>query len=239
MRKRLVVLVLIAFALSHFISKAAGGVTLLYPNLQAMPATEVRIESSSGHKLLRFTTTSWNSGNGPLELIAGAVDPDLSKQLVYQRIYADGGARQDFLAGSFVWHSAHKHFHFEDYAEYRLRPVDGGSESYGAKVTFCVMDTDRVNTDLPGAPRRAVYTTCGNKKQGISVGWGDTYGYRLQGQSIDITGVADGDYYLIMVIDPLNRIQETNENDNTSQIRIHISGKRVRVIDGPAAAFAD
>ncbi|NIN68375.1 MAG: hypothetical protein GTO63_27445 [Anaerolineae bacterium] len=35
----------------------------------------------------------------------------------------------------------------------------------------------------------------------MSVGWGDTYGYRLEGQSLDITGLADGTYVLRIVID--------------------------------------
>ena len=210
----------------------AGSVSELRPSLEARPASDIRLESSGGSTLLRFSTTSWNKGLGPLELRAGEVVA--SRQNVYQRIYNDDGTFFDSLAGDFVWHEAHSHFHFENYALYTLEPVSapGASARTSSKTTFCVMDTTRVNTKLPNAPKRAVYDTCGSLIQGMSVGWGDTYKYYLAGQAIDITGLPDGDYNLIIEIDPQNKIAEIDESDNVATIGIRLSGGAVEVIGG-------
>src|SRR3989344_3948922 len=205
------------------------------PNLKALPASDIRLVQNGGSTELRFSTTGWNNGAGQLEVRAGEIDKVNGKQLVYQRIYMDDGSfSRDELVGSFVWHESHNHFHFEDYAIYTLQPVlaPGGSEQFGHKTTFCIMDTTRMNTKLPGAPKRAVYDTCGSEVQGMSVGWGDTYGYQLAGQEIDITGQPDGDYKLIIELDPKNKLVETNEGDNVSPVDIRITSGTVSVIGG-------
>jgi hypothetical protein len=128
----------------------------------------------------------------------------------------------------------HNHFHFEGYADYTLQlgAAPGASDRLGHKTTFCIMDTTRMNTKLSGAPKRAVYDTCGSEIQGMSVGWGDTYGYQLTGQDIDITGQPDGDYKLIIELDPKDKLVETNETDNISTVDIRIANGTVSVIGG-------
>jgi hypothetical protein len=142
----------------------------LKPNVQPLPAHDLILVQ--GGTTLRFSTTTWNSGDGPLELIAGETGP--AGQNVYQRVYLSDGGYYDRLAGTFEWHPAHNHFHFGDYAEYMLQPINapGGSQRTGRKTTFCVMDTTKVNTRLSGAPKRPVYASCGSTFQGMSVGWG-------------------------------------------------------------------
>lgn len=68
-----------------------------------------------------------------------------------------------------------------------------------------------------GSPSSQVYPTSDNQVQGISVGWTDVYSSGLAGQQINITGVANGDYWLEVVVDPLNHILETDETNNTSR----------------------
>src|SRR5262245_60181270 len=165
----------------------ASAQTLLPPNLKAMPAGNIYIvnDTAAGTITLRFATTSWNSGTGPLQLEAGTVDTGSGKQQVYQRLFADDGSSVLHLAGWFEYHPAHQHFHFDDYALYTLQPVNapGGYQMTGSKTTFCVMDTTKVS-NLPGSPGSAVYNTCGSTIQGMSVGWGDTYGAHLAGQEL-------------------------------------------------------
>src|SRR5262245_28965703 len=197
----------------------------LRPNIRALPASELSVATdlATGRPELRFSATTWNAGGGPLELLAGETGG--AQQNVYQRIYRTDGTYYDVLAGEFVWHPAHNHFHFEDYALYSLQPLNapGSSARTSQKTTFCIMDTDKVNLGLAGAPRKAVYAACGNTRQGMSVGWGDTYGSYLPGQSIDLSDWADGDYKLTIVADPQNRIIESLENDNSACQIIHIS----------------
>jgi Lysyl oxidase len=216
----------------------------LQPNVQPFPASQpALVRDASGRTQLLFSTTSWNSGDGPLELIAGARDSTSLKQDVHQRVYLSDGNFYDRLAGTFVWHPEHNHFHFEDYAVYTLQPFNapGGSARTGSKTTFCLMDTTQVNTSLPGAPTSAVYTTCHPDVQGMSVGWGDTYGRTLAGQSIDFTANPSGDYTLMIEIDPKKRLLESDDGDNTScaLLRINVTTLTVQVLGSGCDTVVD
>jgi hypothetical protein len=223
---------LLAVTLSFALAASAQE---LRPNLQPFPAFDLHFSTNSGTgtSQIRFSTRSWNKGMGPLELVAGEVVS--SGQNVYQRVYNSDGTYQEYFAGTFVYHPAHNHFHFNDYALYQLDPINapGGSSKSGSKTTFCIMDTNKVDGSLPGAPPNAVYTTCEATIQGMSVGWADTYGYPLEGQSVDITGNPSGDYCLSIQIDPKGRLLETDDTDNVASALVHIDMERstVTVID--------
>jgi hypothetical protein len=202
----------------------------LLPNLVALPASELQITVADGVRELRFSTTSANLGEGPFEIIGGATSG--GSQQIDQRIYNSDGTWTDQNAGFSAYHPQHGHIHVDDYANYvlELESAPGHSVRTGTKQTFCVLDTDRINHKLPGAPKRAAYTTCGSEVQGMSVGWGDTYRAHLFGQSIDITGLEDGVYLLIIQIDPKDHFEELDESDNQSVITIQITGNSVTVL---------
>lgn len=201
---------------------SAQQVTELLPNLEAFPPYDIEvIENFGGVVELRFSVRTWNSGSGPLELIAGEVSR--GRQFVRQRVYDDLGTYQEYLAGKFVWHQGHNHFHFEDYALYTLQAVQGNAKRNSVKTSFCLIDTELVDGQLPGSPNRSIYENCGNFFQGISVGWSDEYDSFLPGQSIDLSQLKDGDYRLIIEADPKNRILETNDDDNSACVLLNIS----------------
>jgi hypothetical protein len=210
--------------------------TALVPDLRPEPASDVQIASGGGGtKLLRFSTTSANIGAGKLHLVGGPTDPDTGTQIVYQHVFNVDGSWTEYTAGEFLWHFDHNHTHFNDYATYILDPVAPGSTRIANKTTFCIIDTTPINFDLPGAPQSPQYLFCNGAAQGMSVGWGDTYGYYLSGQEIDITGLPNGDYYLTIQIDPDNRIVELNDGNNESTITIRITNNSVSVISSPTA----
>jgi hypothetical protein len=212
-------------AAALMLSASVAAAVPLIPNLKPLPASNISFASNaSGGTDLRFSTTSWNSGLGPLELVAGDRNSATLRQDVYQRIYDSNGTYAQYLAGTFILHPEHNHFHFEGYALYVLQSAtaNGASDRTSSKTTFCVMDTGYVDRSLPGAPQNAVYTSCGATVQGMSVGWGDRYYYGLPGQAIDVTGLPEGDYKLSIVIDPKNAIIETNDGDNVSCVLLHL-----------------
>jgi Lysyl oxidase len=216
------------------IAASARQVLELKPNLQAFPAGNLAIvQDPSGATQLLFSATTWNNGDGPLVLVAGETDAATEKQKVYQRVFLSDGTFYDRVAGDFVWHPSHNHFHFEDYALYTLQPFNapGASARTSAKTSFCIMDTTQVDTRLPGASTKPVYVACGDVGQGMSVGWGDTYGNQLAGQSIDLTGLPDGDYKLIIEADPKKRLLEINDSDNTSCVLLRIRNLTLDILD--------
>ncbi len=215
-------------------SKTAQAATPLYPDLKTLKPADLRFATAtingSTHQVLRFSNTAWNAGQGRLELRASTVSTTSgNKTRVYQRIYDSAGGYTRKYVGDFVYHSSHNHFHFQDFAQYQLwtradydRWLSGGqgqAKRKGAKTTFCLMDTYRVRA-LTGSPSSAYYTTCGKTLQGISVGWGDKYGYHLPGQWIDLgtSRLPDGDYVLRSVADPKNKLYESpNKNDKSRE----------------------
>ena len=63
----------------------AAAQTALKPNLIPLGAFGTTLATDSGGRsTLRFSTTSWNNGAGPLELAAGEVETGSGKLRVYQ-----------------------------------------------------------------------------------------------------------------------------------------------------------
>jgi len=219
-----------------FTSTTTGSnVVDLLPNLQALPAEDIHLtETGDGRLVLRFSTTSWNNGQGPFILHADAADVENQRQAVFQRIERSDGSTREVKIGTFVWDGRHRHLHFNDYAEYILTPLVApeGAQRQGFKVAFCIVDSERVDPSLDGAPKRSIYRSCNPELQGLSVGWGDLYDFTLPGQEIDVTDLAargaSGQYLLTLVIDPTNVVVEENDTpkanskDNTSSVWIYL-----------------
>jgi hypothetical protein len=199
-----------------------GEVELL-PNLRALPPRDIAMLDANN---IKFSTTSWNAGDGKLTLVARTPETDPTtgqlKQPVDQRVSCSGGGYYDRPAGSAEYHEAHNHVHYNDYANYILESISTSQNPRkGSKTTFCIMDTTGVNTQIAGASGSAVFSWCPTQDpsfntQGMSVGWGDTYGSHLAGQSLYIEGLADGMYRLRNVFDPNDRLLETANSDNES-----------------------
>jgi hypothetical protein len=220
---------------------AAAPVELL-PDLAMSYPSDVRIQTTaSGARLLRMTTTIVNIGDGPFETRSSRLVGQKTMG-VNQRIWnSAGGYRVVDTTATTVWSGdGHNHWHVQDIARYELFAVNGGERlRRDAKVGFCFFDTTAYRLTLPGAPRSPRYTQagCGGGwslfvKNGISVGWGDRYGWQLGRQWIDITKLPAGEYYLKLTVDPLFKFVEIrHRNDcNWTRIRIPRTGSTVTVL---------
>ncbi|MDQ3986751.1 MAG: lysyl oxidase family protein [Actinomycetota bacterium] len=205
---------------------------------------------------LRFTTEALNRGAGPLELEPRAEDCDGNgdpgdDRAGYQRIYQDVDGNGRFRrtvdtsirsleepSGCSHLHVEHNHWHFGDFARYVLLELGPGGAvgeavaPAGDKISHCVTDSAVRRPNLPGSPKSSFYfgspLGCGRDDiSGISVGWVDRYTWRLEGQSIDITGVPDGDYCLRVKVDPSHRLLESRERNNGRSIKVTLSGNSV------------
>ena len=114
----------------------------------------------------------------------------------------------------FHYDTCHGHYHFEDFAEYRLLDTNGVRVATGHKVGFCLLDFMAWD---PNAAPEYVYEC---DYQGIQRGWSDIYMSSLPCQWIDITGLPGGTYILELEVDPENRIAESDESNNITRVLV-------------------
>ncbi len=182
----------------------------------------------SGNEL-RLANGTANVGEGKFHIYGGPDNGDGTQQVI-QRIFKTDGTFTDFVGGSFVFHAEHNHIHVESWASYRLRDIIqpgngvGPIVAQGEKTSFCIIDLGVYDTTLPNYNPNGEYFNCGSTTQGLSVGWVDVYSPGLPGQSIDITGLAAGDYWLESVVDPDNDFIESDETNNSAMIMVTIGG---------------
>lgn len=118
----------------------------------------------------------------------------------------------------FDFQNCHGHTHYKGYAEYLLYDEQGQELAVGFKNGFCVMDVD---CNGGGSGQYG----CGN--MGISAGCADVYGSGTSCNWIDVTGVPEGTYTLVVRTnwdndpDALGRT-ETNHVNNWAQVCINI-----------------
>ena len=116
----------------------------------------------------------------------------------------------------FVYDPCHNHYHFGQFAEYRLLDQSGALVVEGKKIGFCLEDVLRWD---PSANSQAIYNCL---YQGIQHGWADVYPVNVPCQLIDITDVPPGDYILDITVDPSNFIPELDENNNNTRVPVQI-----------------
>jgi hypothetical protein len=198
------------------------------PDLRAAKPSEFRIVTSNGRRLLRFTALMSNRGVGAMEISARR-STSQSAWDVRQRVYDSAGGSRYVGTGATMRYSGdgHNHWHVVKMMAYDLWSLAGtrGDE----KIGFCFFDTNRVDSGLPGSPSSPYYREawCGGRtaltsRTGISVGWGDKYGYNLAYQWIDITGLPGGSYTVRAMVDPQNHFLETNDGNNCGWVRVSI-----------------
>jgi hypothetical protein len=118
----------------------------------------------------------------------------------------------------FAFSECHGHYHFEGYAEYRLRDASSKVVATGRKQAFCLLDSDRY-LDEDDVGQRPRYDC---EFQGIQRGWADVYHSRLPCQFIDVTEVADGDYLLEIELNNGGTLPELSHDNNLASIPIEL-----------------
>ena len=88
----------------------------------------------------------------------------------------------------------------------------------GSKVGFCIEDSARYFA-IPSAPCDQKFD-CGF--QGIQPGWADIYGYSLDCNWIDITGIPDGVYKISIEVNPQRILWEESFTNNLSEVEFTI-----------------
>jgi len=160
---------------------------------------------------LVFDSTIGNVGEGPLILV-GRRTPGQSAMTAHQVIRRSDGSKRVLrkVAGvlRFVQASDHQHWHLMGIDRYELWTGNASERlRRDRKQGFCLGDRYQLsaNRPIPHQPRKPGYPGyCGKSRpeltrmtEGITVGWGDNYPANIEGQYIDITGIAPGRYLLV------------------------------------------
>lgn len=214
----------------------------ILPDLAPLAPYELHLSTVSGRTVIKFTGSFWNKGYQPFELLTenhvGNGMGQEGTEDVYQHVQADDGTDRKKFVGTFVWHPAHHHHHFDNFAEYLFEPVQviSGSKilnpSIRQKTTFCMRDDERMPADVPNVPMKPVFTTCGPQGQGVSSGWIDVYKYTLSDQYIDVQDMAPGVYALSFSLDPNKILIEENDDNDiaTTLVQLDVQHKILKVI---------
>lgn len=207
------------------------------PYVKAFPDLE-------GKKLLFFPIVVLNLGDGPSEIIADRSAKDADDWRAYQTFYTAQGKRlgsvrqpnvEFYFAGD-----EHDHWHVRDFDDYYLLDQQDQQVRVAEKHGYCMQDNTTYDPmkGQPGVPPEpGVYlekTSCGKGLpaaltiiHGLSKGWGDTYPTELPDQAIDITGVPDGTYTIWVQADSRSAVTESNEANNSTSMKITITGDKV------------
>ncbi|MEU0356905.1 lysyl oxidase family protein [Streptomyces cyaneofuscatus] len=220
------------------------------PDLRSLPAYGITVsdgyEDVPGKDYLAFSANVWNAGPAKL-VVDGFRSPGKELMDAYQYFYDAKGKQVGYTpTGTMEWdpRPGHEHWHFTDFASYRLLKADKKETVRSGKEAFCLANTDAVDYTVKNANwhpgNTDLSTACGQEnsisvREVLDVGSGDTYTQDLPGQSFDITDLPNGTYYIQVLANPENRLKETNHKNNSALRKVVLGGKKgARTVKVPA-----
>ncbi|MFF8837466.1 lysyl oxidase family protein [Streptomyces sp. NPDC015130] len=209
------------------------------PDLRSLPAYGITISDGGqnvpGKDYLAFSANVWNAGPAQL-VVDGFRSPGKAKMDAYQYFYDAAGKQVGYTpTGTMEWdpRPGHVHWHFTDFASYRLLKADKKEAVRSGKEAFCLANTDAVDYTVKNANwhpfNTDLATACGQEnsisvREVLDVGSGDTYTQDLPGQSFDITDVPNGTYYIQVLANPAKRLKETSLDNNSALRKVVLGG---------------
>ena len=86
--------------------------------------------------------------------------------------------------------------------------------------------THRTQRPFPGRGWPRPQSVLRSLREGISVGHGDDYGPRLDGEAIELTGLAPGRYLLVHHANPDRSLAESDHTNNAASVLITLAWPR-------------
>ena len=235
---------------------SGGSGDSLLPDLIVEPPEEIILQGTPKKTFLRFSHTTSNIGQGPLEIYPDLDDEDCQDRgdralVAYQTIYQDANGSGTFQrgvdtdttqspVGCMIFHDIHDHYHFEDFALYELyRMTSGKLKETSDKVSFCVVDILNTHPEIPGAAGPYYeFANCLTDSgiHGISVGYADIYGAGTPGQEFDVSDRKPGRFCLVAWADPADRLDEVptaGEDNNIQTVQIRMNPKNASKFGSP------
>ncbi len=223
-------------------SGQAAPPTSLFPDLSdIIPVGGISVVQTSNGKQFQYTHDTFNGGPGPF-VIQPVYNPASCTYQGTQYIYSRSSSgvwtitQQIPIAGAFIFDSDHGHFHFP-FTTYGLYTVasNGGigtPVALSGKISFCINDSFIYDSSLPNAGQIGNLGSCSDPTtlRGLNIGAVDEYDQTDPGQSISLTGVPDGTYWLKALVDPDNFFTEKDKTNNETDVELTISGTSVQIL---------
>jgi len=206
------------------------------PDLAALPAWGIRADDRNGRDYVAFGATVWNAGPAPM-IVEGYRQPGQDVMDGWQYFTDPSGSvigkahvgRLEYDA-----RPGHEHWHFEQFANYALTDATKTEIVRSEKVSFCLAPTDPIDLLAQNAEwspwETGLFSACGGSgslwtRESLPVGWGDTYFQWLPGQSLDITHLPNGKYFIRVWVNPLGAMFETSSANDVSYRRVLLRGR--------------
>ncbi len=183
---------------------------------------------------LSFGATVWIGGTSRLD-VEGFRSHGALRMKAYQYFWRKGHIIGRVRAGTMGFDNrhGHSHWHFEQFARYRLLNSAKALAVRSHKQGFCIAPTDPVDLLLRNAAWQQNFEgfsfTCGSTsalwvREMLPVGWGDTYFQSVAGQSFDITSLPNGTYYIQVIANPQKVLHESSMRNDVSLRRVILGG---------------
>ena len=218
------------------------------PDLRSVPAWGIRVRKG---KFLAFSATVWNAGNSPL-VVDGFRRKNRALMNAYQYFFDTAGNQVGYdKVGTMEWdpREDHHHWHFTDFARYRLVDKNKNNVVRSKKEAFCLANTDAVDYTVEGAnwqPENTdLHTACGQKsslglREVLDSGSGDTYEQFRPGQSFVLKGIPNGTYFIEVRANPVKNLVESDTSNNTAYRKVILRGKPgKRTVKVPPVGLVD
>jgi hypothetical protein len=203
------------------------------PDLAALPAYAVAVEGTRRNDFLSFAANVWNRGPTPL-LVEGFRQPGADLMDAYQYFSWNGNVvgRAPVGAFEFEQHADHSHWHFQQFARYRLLDPSLAQVVRSRKASFCLAPTDAIDLLVPNAARRVDelgFSQCGGPsaiwiRETLPVGWGDTYYQGIFGQAFNITDVPNGSYFIEVAANPQGVLYDADASNDVALRQVILGG---------------
>jgi hypothetical protein len=204
------------------------------PDLRPLPAFGMRTYRNAGRDYLSFAANVWNAGPAPL-VVEGFRRDGEDAMDAYQYFFRNDDVVGRARVGSLEYdpRTGHDHWHFRQFATYRLLDATLTNVVRSGKEAFCLVPTDPINLLRDGAVLRpdriGLSTACGYVgsiwiRETLPVGWGDTYFQGVPGQAFDITDVPNGTYFVQVETNPLDRLYERSRDNDVSRRKVYLRG---------------
>jgi hypothetical protein len=205
------------------------------PDLRALPAYGIDLETIGGREWLSFGADVWNAGPAPL-VVEGFRQADADLMDAFQYFTLDGEVIGRAPVGGFEFddHEGHEHWHFLQFARYRLLGADKTAIMKSRKQAFCLAPTDAIDMLVPNAnwqPGPLGFSRCGGPtslwiREILPVGWGDTYFQGLFGQAFETTDLPNGTYFIEVTANPKGLLYDADPTNDTRLRKVYLRGTR-------------